>query len=233
MAAKGESDREPVTLADASAELVAKVEGMRERARVRGPRKSTEQPVDWMTGEGQTRLDWLLRVAGVPDQYRHPTIDRCRIKTEVEDWCWHALPLIEAGKGAIIFGPVGTGKSSTAALLTTAAVKLGKKVRWSYVPDLCDQMLNQYRRQEIRGKQVEPDVLVWDDFGVRPFAQFELGVLDQIVESRYRLRKTMIVTTNLTVEQLQAPEFARLRDRWRERCAAWVIGGKSQREGVT
>lgn len=174
-----------------------------------------------------------MRVAGVPIQYRQPEMERCRVRQEVEEWQMQVTHMAEYGKGAIIFGPVGTGKSSTAGLLVQSAVKAGLKVKWSYVPDLCDLMLNQYRRQEVRSSQVAPDVLVWDDFGVRPFANFELGILDQIVESRYRQRKSMIVTTNLTVEQMQAPEFARLRDRWRERCAAWVIGGKSQREGLT
>lgn len=137
---------------------------------------------------------------------------------------------VERGDGALILGPVGTGKSSTAALVVTEVVKRRMTSRWTYVPDLCDQMLNTYKRQEYRAMQVAPDVLVWDDFGVRPFSEFELGILDQIVEARYRMKKTMIITTNLTMPTLREdPRFARMIDRWRQRNEAWLITGASQR----
>lgn len=226
MGASGENDEQPVSVGDA---LVAQVEAIRRRQRERGPRRTSAQRVDWTTGEGQARLAGKMRSAGIPEQYRMATLERCRVQEDVEHWDIHAVPLIEAGRGHVIFGPVGTGKSSTAALLAAAAIRKGKSVKWAYVPDLCDRMLDQYRRQSVRAEHTLPDVLVLDDFGVRPFTNFEIGMLDQIVEKRYSGRKTMIVTTNLTIEQLGAPEFVRMRDRWRERCPALVIGGASMR----
>ena len=140
------------------------------------------------------------------------------------------------GHGLLIVGPVGTGKSSAAALLCQAAAEIGRKVRWSYVPDLLDGLGSsaKERAQEIRWQEMA-DLVVWDDFGVRDMADWEIGHLDQIVENRYRSRRPMVVTTNLRPEDLREDErLVRMMDRFRERVCSMgcVLGGTSMREVV-
>lgn len=225
----GSEQREPTPAFDS--DLERRVLAARDRVVAQGPSPTSEPaPVDWTTGEGRERLDFWLRHASVPDEYRDVAYDRCRVENEVRAFNATLDVRCGRGEGALILGPVGTGKSSTAALVVHEAVKRKMSARWTYVPDLCDLMLNTYKRQEYRAMQVSPDVLVWDDFGVRPFSEFEIGVLDQIVEARYRMKKTMIITTNLTMDVLRGdPKFARMVDRWRQRNEAWVITGASQR----
>ena len=183
---------EPVAVGTGLEELAL---AARDRLREQGRFQSTEEPpVDWTTGDGQARLDWLLRLSGVPDEYRQVSIEKCRIRREIEDLVQDPVGMRQRGGGAIVFGPVGTGKSSTAALVVGEFVKHKMKARWEYLPDLCDQMLDTYKRQQVLKMQMAPDLLVWDDFAVRPLSDFEIGILDQIVDGRYRRRKPMLVT---------------------------------------
>ncbi len=130
-------------------------------------------------------------------------------------------------------GPVGTGKSSAAALVARSAVMAGRTVRWVYVPDLCDALtLNVTSRVSETKVQETAEVLIWDDFGVRDFADWEIGYLDQIVEHRYRRKRLMVVTTNLEAQALRSDtRLDRLMDRWRERTAAdyAALAGPSMR----
>ena len=139
------------------------------------------------------------------------------------------------GHGLLILGPVGTGKSSAAALVCREAARLGKSVQFSYVPDLCDRLtVNAKIRSEETRRQELVDLLVWDDFGVRDLADWEIGFLDQIVENRYRSRRPMVVTTNLLPADLRADDrLQRTVDRWRERSASQMatLGGESMRGG--
>lgn len=138
-----------------------------------------------------------------------------------------------AGRGLMLLGPVGTGKSSAAALLCREAVTVGKNCLWQYVPDLIDDLSDKAaKRSEVVRRAGSADLLVWDDFGVRNMADWELGFLDQIVERRYRDFRPMIITTNLTTNDfLSDPRLQRITDRWRERtaCDKVVLSGESMR----
>jgi len=130
-------------------------------------------------------------------------------------------------------GPTGTGKSSAAALCCRAAVEAGRSVHWAYVPKLADRLAGKAaERAELIRHQESVDLLVWDDFGVRDLADWEIGFLDQIVEARYSRYRPMIVTSNHTPAMLAGDaRIGRLVDRWRERTAAAliVLGGASMR----
>ena len=137
-----------------------------------------------------------------------------------------------AGRGLLLLGPVGTGKSSAAALACRAAVKGGRSVLWQYVPDLIDELSDKPAKRADAVRRAAADLLVWDDFGVRDAADWELGYLDQIVERRYRDFKPMVVTSNLTATDLATDtRLQRIVDRWRQRtaCDMVVLSGESQR----
>jgi DNA replication protein DnaC len=111
-------------------------------------------------------------------------------------------------------------------------VLAGVSVRYSYLPVLMDEMLDNRRRLEIVREQSAVGLLVHDDFGVRSLADWEIGFLDEIVETRYQTRRPMIVTGNLTAADLTVDtRLARMVDRWRQRTAADMIpfSGRSQR----
>lgn len=185
-----------------------------------------------------------MREAHVPDLYRKADWSKVR-SPAIREW---TVPMVArtqkphekgprnwqlVGHGLMVLGPTGTGKSSSAALVCREAVKAGRTVRWTYVPDLVDRMSEgpKQRLHEIR-MQGAVDLLVWDDFGVRDLADWEVGYLDQIVENRYRSYRPMVVTTNWTTQDLRADQrMARLVDRWRERTCSQmaVLTGESMR----
>lgn len=138
------------------------------------------------------------------------------------------------GHGLMVLGPVGTGKSSAAALCAMELLTVpNRTVRWSYVPELLDTLSLSTRDRMAEVKAQSSDaLLVWDDFGVRGMADWEIGFLDQIVDARYRARKPMIVTSNLTASDIRTDvRLARMVDRWRERTASTLIrlSGESRR----
>lgn len=204
------------------------------------PSESQASPSD----DGDWRISAALRRAGVPTVY-HSAEWRLVRSLAVQEWAlglrartlrrsdpeppnWALL-----GHGLLIMGPTGTGKSSAAALCIREALRLDRSALWTYVPDLLDKMTlgPKERTHEIR-RQSAVDLLVWDDFGVRDMADWEVGYLDQIVDARYRNRKPMVITTNLLGEDITADQrLARLTDRWRERTASGgvVLGGESMR----
>jgi predicted ATPase len=194
---------------------------------------------------GDPKIRRALSIAGVPDLYAGADWGRVR-SPAVQEWASQIVtraarrseeaPLQYRGHGLLMVGPVGTGKSSAAALCCVEGAVRERTMRYSYVPDLCDALMQTPRERAVVIRAQETvDLLTWDDFGVRDLADWEIGYLDQIVEARYRSRKPMIVTSNLTIGDLREDErLARMVDRWRERvCSQMVVlAGESMRTGV-
>ena len=223
------------------AELEAKVLAMAERARQRDHEKPSETAAQHSLDGEAWRIDRELKIALVPDVYRAAEWDKVR-SPAIRQWTLAIVARTQRGRmanpallghGMLILGPTGTGKSSAAALACRAAIEAERTVRWTYVPDLVDRMSSgaKERLHEIR-MQTAVDLLVWDDFGVRDLAEWEIGYLDQIVEGRSRALKPMIVTSNWTSGDIKNDvRLARLVDRWRQRTASQlvVLSGESMR----
>lgn len=172
-----------------------------------------------------------MRLAGVPEIYWQSEWEQVRAE-DVRQVADTLAVRMQSGRGAMILGGPGVGKSSAAGLICLEAARKGLSVRWSYVPTLMDEMLDSKQRLTIVRQQSAVDLLVWDDLGVRALAGWEYGFMDQIVEARYQRRRPMIVTGNLTPDDLRSNEsLTRMVDRWRQRTAADLIpiGGRSRR----
>ncbi|WP_172455331.1 ATP-binding protein, partial [Acetatifactor muris] len=76
-------------------------------------------------------------------------------------------------------------------------------------------------------------LLILDDFGMERGTEYGLEQVYNVIDSRYRSQKPLIVTTNLTLEELQNPEdtaHARIYDRLTEMCTPVRITGENFRK---
>ncbi len=75
-------------------------------------------------------------------------------------------------------------------------------------------------------------MLIIDDFGMERSTEYGLEQVYNVIDSRYHSKKPLIVTTNLTLEQMQRPEdtpHARIYDRLLEMCAPVRFTGENFR----
>ena len=71
-------------------------------------------------------------------------------------------------------------------------------------------------RNEVVDKLCRYPLLIIDDFGMERGTEYALEQIYNIVDSRYRSRKPLIVTTNLTLDEIRHPQdttHARIYDR--------------------
>jgi len=79
----------------------------------------------------------------------------------------------------------------------------------------------------------EYDLLIIDDLGVERSTDYVMEQMFFVIDSRYRSRRPMIITTNLKLSELKNPPdlaHARIYDRILERCAPILFAGKNFRE---
>lgn len=71
-----------------------------------------------------------------------------------------------------------------------------------------------------------------DDFGMERGTEYALEQIYNVIDSRYRTARPLIVTTNLTLEELKNPTdvaHSRIYDRLLEMCVPVCCAGQSQR----
>jgi len=172
----------------------------------------------------------LLR-AGVPERYAEAVWRKAKAQAALLEYTNNVLKHVADGAGLLILGPVGTGKSSSAGLVCREAIKQGLSVHWDYVPDLIAELNDRTKADHVFRRAVVADIEVWDDFGVGGLQDWQIGLLDRIVERRYSRSKPMIVTTNLSKTTLtQTDELQRMVDRWLERNFVVTVSGMSMRK---
>ena len=136
--------------------------------------------------------------------------------------------------GLLLYGSVGTGKTHVAACVANALIDKGYKVRMTNFGSIVSKLQESFqgRQKYIDDLAENYNLLIIDDLGAERQSEFMKEQIFNVIDSRYRSGKPMIVTTNLTAEQLKKPEdvaSGRIYDRILERCHPLKIDGESMR----
>jgi type III restriction enzyme len=105
----------------------------------------------------------------------------------------------------------------------------GKKARFFILNELNNSFSG---RNEVVDRLCRYPLLIIDDFGMERGTEYALEQIYNIVDSRYRSRKPLIVTTNLTLDEIRHPQdtaHARIYDRLLEMCVPISCIGVSLR----
>ena len=136
--------------------------------------------------------------------------------------------------GLLLWGEVGTGKSFIAACIANALIEKGVPVlmtNFSRILNTLTGMFNEDRNRFIESFD-EYSLLIIDDLGIERGSAFALEQVFNIIDSRYRCKQPMIVTTNLTMDELKHADLAhaRIYDRILERCTPVMVNNMNIRQ---
>ena len=137
--------------------------------------------------------------------------------------------------GLLLFGDVGTGKSFFAGCIANALIDHDVPVLMTSFPTILNHLTGVYpeERVEFINNLNDYDLLIIDDLGVERSTEFAMEQMFEVIDKRYRSGKPMIITTNLSLEQLRNPPdlaHARIYERILERCAPILFSGENFRK---
>ena len=145
--------------------------------------------------------------------------------------------LSKTGQGLLLYGKVGTGKTYAAAEVANALLDKGFSVLVTNFARIANTVGGMYD-----GKQAYYDslnrfaLLVIDDLAAERKTEYMQEIVYNVIDSRYRAGLPMIITTNLTAEELKNPQDItnkRIFDRVMERCLPIEVTGVNRRHKAT
>jgi DNA replication protein DnaC len=214
----------------------------------------------------QRRAERMLGLAHIPKRYEHCTIEnydtdlpyshktqvlaRLTAKKFIEGY-----PLETGGRGLLVTGSIGVGKTHLAVgILQALVAERGAKGLFFDYRDLLKQVQNSYNSKvsatelEILAPVFDAEVLVLDELGASKPTDWVWDTVAHILNTRYNDRRTTIITTNyanagpLGLENGPRPSMReetlgdrigeRMRSRLQEMCVVVEMQGEDFRQKV-
>ncbi len=205
-----------------------------ERERLEAQEKAQREQ-DFQTRMERLRRDGItdpayLRYTFAQDDRRNPAVsDVCQ--RYVQNWREMKADNI----GILFYGDVGTGKSFLACAIANALLEKLVSVSVTNFPRILNALqgsFNEERQAQIDRLQ-RYSLLVIDDLGVERDTAFSVEQVYNVIDTRARSGKPLIVTTNLSMKDLQNPPslaYKRIYDRVLEMCPIRLkLAGESRR----
>lgn len=143
---------------------------------------------------------------------------------------------LEKGQGLWLFGDTGTGKTTLAMLVSKEALEKGHSVAIYSLPKLLARIRRTYEEEPGQDsysaffqRLTSVDLLHIDDFGAEKRSDWVLEQLYALVNERYEDERSVMLTTNLTVDKLEEQIGGRTVSRLTETCEQVPLFGVDRR----
>ena len=179
--------------------------------------------------------------AVIPRRYRDAAFDRPPV-TDIEPQVVAATrrfagsieEKLDRGRGLWFMGPVGTGKTTLAMLVSKAALDAGRSVAIYSLPRLLNEIRDTHRTDrshvDLLDRLTAVDLLHIDDVGAERTNDWVLEELYSIVNARYEDQRSIVITTNIMDREALCEQITeRTASRLTEMCDELPLVGHDRR----
>lgn len=189
--------------------------------------------------EQMRRINRLKEASMMDKKYREVTFDKYEVREEnkkvfemAKKYAYRFQDMYKKNQGLLLYGPVGTGKSFTAACIGNYLLNNAKPVIMTSFVKILQDVWENDREAEYITILNSASLLIVDDLGTERETDYALEKVYNIIDSRVRANKPMIITSNLELNDMMECEDIRKKriyDRILECCYPMYVGGKSFR----
>lgn len=187
------------------------------------------------------RIERLKSASLIDDKLRNARLctfqkdtDNQKVYVLAERYVERFDEMYQKRQGLLFWGTVGTGKSYTAACIANELLERNiPVVMTSFVKILQNIQGDQEEERVFMSRLNDARLLIIDDLGTERNTDYALEKVYNIIDSRYRAGKPLILTTNMTVREMQENtdiRYKRIYDRIFEMCFPVRVPGRSWRE---
>lgn len=203
--------------------------------------READEEAEKQSARTQFRLDMARRREdglSCPDGLRYTFAQDDRQQPKVSDACKRYVECWDEMRanniGVLFYGSVGTGKSFLASCIGNGLLDRQVSVAATNFPRLLNLLQDTYEKQALLDRLSIYKLLIVDDLGVERDSAYAEEQIFNIIDARSSSELPVIVTTNLTLEEMEHPtsmQYARIYDRVLEMCPIRLkLAGESRRK---
>lgn len=150
----------------------------------------------------------------------------------MQNYVEHFAEFRKQGKGLLLYGSVGTGKTYAACEVANALIDKGYPVLVTNFDRLTKILQGTFEKQQYIDSLNHFSLLIIDDLAAESGTDYVQSQVWSVVDARYRAGLPMIITTNLSGKELKQPDSLskeRIYSRLLERCFPIEVNAKDRR----
>jgi len=175
----------------------------------------------------------FMSIAGIPPRYHNASIENLLLPPRIIN---EAQNFIQ-GKydGLFLSGTVGSGKTYLSVAIMKEFILQGIYSCFQSVPALFQTLRQTFNtrysdvEEKLMNKLNSVELLTLDDLGAEKISDFTVDRLYLIIDSRYSNMKKIIITSNLTLNDIKNKIHDRLASRIGEMCKIIIMPNKDLR----
>lgn len=140
--------------------------------------------------------------------------------------------MMASGKGLLIYGGTGTGKTYISACIANALVDDFRRCKMTNFATISNILFKESDKQKYIDYLNSFDLLIIDDLGVERQSEYMCEIVYEIINGRAMAKKPLIITTNMTADELKQPTSitaGRIYSRIYELCLPFKMQGVDRR----
>lgn len=170
--------------------------------------------LDMHRQEDQRRVDLLMRYSIIDNRFRESTFDRfvqttdnARVLRIARNYVARFDEMCKRAKGLMLFGPSSRGKTFVASCIANALlakavpVVVTSTIKLASPSGMFSREIDEQRT--ILNSINAARLLVLDDLGAERDTSFKAEQVFDLIDSRYNAKRPLIVTTNMSLRQMQ------------------------------
>lgn len=177
-------------------------------------------------------LDKRMAESNLGKRFQNRTFDNFDKRRQGEAYkaCKEFAEKAGDGSGLILMGSVGTGKTHLAASIAHYAIEHGIVTKFGNVTDIFRSLRDAFTTDEDILSEVQAvPLLILDDLGKENLTEWVKETLYSIINYRYEHMLSTVITTNLTMTELQNRLGSATVSRIMEMCNYIEMNGKDYR----
>jgi DNA replication protein DnaC len=181
--------------------------------------------------ERQLRLEQIINNSLMDKQFRENTFDNWnynlgnpKMLTLGKRYIEKFQDLKKQNMGLMIYGNPGNGKTHVVSCIANALIDRMTPCICVSINSLLDRIKLTYKTYGREGESEvinglnNAELLIIDDLGTEQDTEWSRSMIYNIIDSRYRIKKPLIITTNVPKENLEERYYARTYNRIIEIC---------------
>lgn len=164
--------------------------------------------------------------------FANDDMTNAKITTAMQKYVANFKELKKQGKGLLLHGSCGTGKTFAACEVANALIEMGYPVFVTNFAEIINTLQNTFEKQEYIDSFNRYALLVIDDLGIERNTEFAKEQVYNVIDERIKSGLPMIITTNLTLDKITTTDdisYMRIYERILERCMPIEVEGQNRR----